>query len=222
MEGAFGKFRHIHPSLIVAAGITAADLVDKHHILHQHPSARDKVLQGVIQAVLHRIHALLTNGGVEHGLCAVLVHESHPFTGGYHTVGMGGKSLGGSKLITRLETFAFGERDVLGAPVLVGHRHTLLDPRTGHVDVDHGFPDVSPQLYGQLAVADFDIALGEMQGLTEVLHVETWRQTQPEAPGLQQGVILVERAATGYIEQHVALLDPYVHADVATSAGHRL
>ena len=150
------------------------------------------------------------------------MHEQDTVVRCHNVVGMGFHTLGSRKLITRLEAFALGQFLFLGAPVLVGHGDALLYLRARHVDVYHRFPDVGPQLYRQLAVAHLHIALLQVQRLAEVLHVETWRQAQSEASGFQQGVQLVERTAACHIEQHVALFHPYIHADVAASAGHRL
>ena len=147
MEGTLREFRYIQPSLIVAAGIAPTDLVHQNHVLHQHSSATDAILQGIIQAVFHRVHALLVNGCVENGLFAVLMHEDDAIIGGNHTVGMCRQALGGCKLIAGLETFALGELKFLGTPILVGYCHALLDSRTRYINVHHRFPDVSPQLY---------------------------------------------------------------------------
>ena len=147
MEGTFGEFRYIQPSLIIAAGIAPTDLVHQNHVFHQHPSATDTVFQGIIQTVFHRVHTLLADSGVENCLRTVLVHEDDAFIGGHYAVGMGGQTLRGRKLIARLETLALSEFDFLSTPVLVGHRHTLLDSRTRYVDMNHRFPYIGPQLY---------------------------------------------------------------------------
>ena len=88
--------------------------------------------------------------------------------------------------------------------------------------MDDGLFDVSPQLDADDAIRHLDIAFVKVQNLTETAHIDVRRQTDTEATGLEQGIILVERATTRQIEQHVAIFRPNVHTYVATAARHRL
>ena len=88
--------------------------------------------------------------------------------------------------------------------------------------MDDGFPDIRPQLDGELAVGNLDIAVGEVENLTEMRHIQSRREADTEAAGLEQRVILVERTAAREVEEDVALFDPDIHADIAATAGHRL
>ena len=67
--------RDIHPAIVVCAGIVAIGLVNVHQARGTHASSEDEVAYRVIQTLLDSIHALLVDGGIEDGLCSVLVHE---------------------------------------------------------------------------------------------------------------------------------------------------
>ena len=213
--------RDIHPPLVVAAGIVSVGLVHEHQPLSAHAPTEDEVLQGIIQAVLHCVHALLADSGIEDGRSTILVHERDALVGSHNAVGTGSQSLGCGKLIAGLEPLALGELDVTGSPILVGGSHHQPGIGTDDVSMDHRFADISPQLDADVPVGNLDIALAQVQNLAEVLHVEPRRETDAEAALLEQGVVLVETSGARHIEQDVAFLHPHIHTDVSTSAGHR-
>ena len=217
-----GLLRDIHPSLVVAAGIVAVGLVHQHKATPTHTTAEDAVLQRVPQALLHLVHVLLADRGIENGLCTVLMQEGDSLIGGHNAVRTGPQSLGGCKLIAGLKGFALGQQDVACAPVFIRGSHHLLDTGTHHVDVYHRFLHVSPQLDARPSVGNLDIALAKMQYLPEMVHVQSRRQTDAEASLLEQRVVLVKRPRARQVEQHVAMLHPHIHAHVAATTRHRL
>ena len=180
------------------------------------------MLQRVIQPVLHSIHLLLADSGIKDGLPAVPMHEGHTLLRSHNAVGTGLQSFRCGKLIAGLEAFATADLNVAGAPVLVGGCHHLLHSGTDHIDMGYRLLHIRPQLYTCLPVGNLHIALAQMQNLAEMLHVQARGQTDAEATLLEQRIVLVERARPRQIEQHIAPFHPYIHADVAPSAGHRL
>ena len=150
------------------------------------------------------------------------MHEGQCPVGGNNAVVTGLQVLGGPKLIAALKGFALGHHDILRAPVFVGDSHIQFLSLALHIDMDNGLFDVSPQLDADDAIRHLDIAFVKVQNLTETTHIDVRRQTDTETTGLEQGVILVERATTRQIEQHVAIFRPDVHTNVATAARHRL
>ena len=47
--------------------------------------------------------------------------------------------------------------------------------------MDDGFPDIRPQLDGELTVGNLDIAVSKVEYLTEMRHIQSRRQTDTEA-----------------------------------------
>ena len=164
--------RNIYPSLIITAGIVARQVVYQHKALALHTSAKDQILQRVIEFILDGIHLLLSNGGIEDGLLTITMHEGQCTVGSYDTIMMGLQTLGSRKLITALKSLALGHRDILHPPILVGDSHIQLLPFALHINMDDGLFNISPQLDADNTIRHLDIALVQVQNLTETTHVD--------------------------------------------------
>ena len=163
----------------------------------------------------------MLDGGIEYGLFAIAMQEGDGRSGCYDAVVVRLQSLGSRKLITALKGLALGHQNVACAPVFVGSHDVQRLFLVFYVNVYYWFLDVGPYLDRYASVGHLDIALLQMQNLSERLLVESWRQADAETALLQQRVVLVERTATAQIEQHIALLYPYIHADITAAARHR-
>ena len=122
----------------------ACEIVNQHKAFALHTSAKDQILQRIIELVLDSIHLLLCDSGIEDGLFAITMHEGQCPVGGNNAVVTGLQVLGGPKLIAALKGLALGHHDILRAPVFVGDSHIQFLSLALHIDMDNGLFNVSP------------------------------------------------------------------------------
>ena len=122
-------------------------------------STKNQVLDGVIESILDGIHFLLRDSSIKNGLFSVLVEESHSIRCGYYAIMFSNKSFGGSKLITRLETFTIGNHPILRSPRLISHLNIRTFLFYRHLNMYNRLIDICPNHHPFLAIRYLHIAL---------------------------------------------------------------
>ena len=152
----------------------------------------------------------------------VAVVEEHAVIRGLHHVVRRHRLLGNRPLVGALLSLSLAQRTVGIPPVLVRQR-IGKGPFARQLQVHHRTVHIRPQLHGDAAEQDLHIAVVQLQRLPEVT-VQQRGVVQPDTytPLLQERIVLIKGTAAAQVEQQFAVFHPYVHADVATAARHRL
>ena len=171
-----------------------------------------------------RVESLLCDRHIKDGPALVMMHELHGLSIKINAVAPIHFILRGCPFVGVPEMFAGGYDLIVVAPVLIG----CFDLKTfiaGEFQVNDRLFDIGPYPASKgasVAVGlNGEVAIIEMQLLSEILRIKDGRDGADAQPaGLEHGILFVEAATAGNIDQQVALLDPDIHADVSTATGH--